>query len=102
MDGYGEELAEGEGFEPPVPFQAQRFSRPPVSTAHPSLRGCRALSIVKPKGEDFRRGCRELPVRRNSAGAVRGARGSLQFARGNAICQARNQSKSIKITANPM
>ena len=31
-------LAEGEGFEPPVPFQAQRFSRPPVSTAHPSLR----------------------------------------------------------------
>ena len=32
-------MAEGEGFEPPVPFQAQRFSRPPVSTAHPSLRG---------------------------------------------------------------
>jgi hypothetical protein len=31
-------LAEGEGFEPPVPSQAQRFSRPPVSTAHPSLR----------------------------------------------------------------
>src|ERR1035437_1701651 len=31
-------MAEGEGFEPPVPFQAQRFSRPPVSTAHPSLR----------------------------------------------------------------
>ena len=35
-------MAEGEGFEPPVPFQAQRFSRPPVSTAHPSLR------VVKP------------------------------------------------------
>ena len=32
-------LAEGEGFEPPVPFRAQRFSRPPVSTTHPSLRG---------------------------------------------------------------
>jgi hypothetical protein len=32
-------MAEGEGFEPPVPLQAQRFSRPPVSTAHPSLRG---------------------------------------------------------------
>jgi ABC-type iron transport system FetAB ATPase subunit len=31
-------LAEGEGFEPPVPFQAQRFSRPPVSTTHASLR----------------------------------------------------------------
>ena len=31
-------MAEGEGFEPPVPFQVQRFSRPPVSTAHTSLR----------------------------------------------------------------
>jgi hypothetical protein len=35
-------MAEGEGFEPPVPFQAQRFSRPPVSTAHPSLRAADA------------------------------------------------------------
>src|ERR1017187_1408895 len=31
-------MAEGEGFEPPVPFRVQRFSRPPVSTAHTSLR----------------------------------------------------------------
>jgi hypothetical protein len=31
-------LAEGEGFEPPVPLRAQRFSRPPVSTTHTSLR----------------------------------------------------------------
>src|SRR5713101_1536971 len=31
-------VAEGEGFEPPVPFRVQRFSRPPVSTAHASLR----------------------------------------------------------------
>jgi hypothetical protein len=38
-----EVLAEGEGFEPPVPFQVQRFSRPPVSTAHPSLRGGEAI-----------------------------------------------------------
>jgi hypothetical protein len=38
-------MAEGEGFEPPVPLQAQRFSRPPVSTAHPSLRGCRLLYL---------------------------------------------------------
>jgi hypothetical protein len=30
-------MAEGEGFEPPVPFRVQRFSRPPVSTAHASL-----------------------------------------------------------------
>jgi hypothetical protein len=31
-------MAEGEGFEPPVRFPAQWFSRPPVSTAHASLR----------------------------------------------------------------
>jgi hypothetical protein len=31
-------LAEGEGFEPPVRFPVQRFSRPPPSTARPSLR----------------------------------------------------------------
>jgi hypothetical protein len=33
-------MAEGEGFEPPVPFRVHRFSRPTVSTAHTSLRGC--------------------------------------------------------------
>ena len=38
-------VAEGEGFEPPVPLRAQRFSRPPVSTAHASLRS-RVLSAV--------------------------------------------------------
>jgi hypothetical protein len=32
-------MAEGEGFEPPLPFRVKRFSRPPVSTAHTSLRG---------------------------------------------------------------
>ena len=31
-------LAEGEGFEPPLPARVKRFSRPPVSTAHTSLR----------------------------------------------------------------
>jgi hypothetical protein len=31
-------VAEGEGFEPPVPFQVQQFSRLPVSTTHTSLR----------------------------------------------------------------
>src|SRR5271167_2386431 len=43
-------MAEGEGFEPPVPFQVQRFSRPPVSTAHTSLRrgGCCSTPIVRP------------------------------------------------------
>ncbi len=39
-------LAEGEGFEPPVPFQAQRFSRPPVSTTHTSLRGKGAAGLT--------------------------------------------------------
>ncbi len=36
---YQDSMAEGEGFEPPVTFRLQRFSRPPVSTAHASLRG---------------------------------------------------------------
>ncbi len=31
-------MAEGEGFEPPLPVKVKRFSRPPVSTAHTSLR----------------------------------------------------------------
>ena len=33
------EVAEGEGFEPPLDFRPKRFSRPPVSTTHTSLRG---------------------------------------------------------------
>ena len=39
-------MAEGEGFEPPVRFPVQRFSRPPVSTAHTSLR---SLAIRLPQ-----------------------------------------------------
>src|SRR5215472_19218217 len=31
-------MAEGGGFEPPVPFRVQWFSRPPPSTTRPSLR----------------------------------------------------------------
>src|SRR5437868_15497106 len=31
-------MAEGQGFEPRVRFPVQRFSRPPVSTTHASLR----------------------------------------------------------------
>ncbi len=38
-------MAEGEGFEPPVPFRVQRFSRPPVSTAHASLQPVEALQF---------------------------------------------------------
>ena len=31
-------MAEGEGFEPPLPVKVKRFSRPPVSATHTSLR----------------------------------------------------------------
>src|SRR5215510_7494172 len=43
---------EEEGFEPPVRFPVQRFSRPPVSTAHPFLRfreyylGCGEFQVL--------------------------------------------------------
>ena len=37
-------LAEREGFEPPIPFQVCRFSRPEPSTARPPLRGLPDLS----------------------------------------------------------
>jgi hypothetical protein len=54
-------LAEGEGFEPPVPFRAQRFSRPPVSTAHPSLRVSNIKSLQHSKiGSQGSGGNREL------------------------------------------
>jgi hypothetical protein len=35
---FPNDLAEGEGFEPPEPFPVQWFSRPPPSTTRPSLR----------------------------------------------------------------
>src|SRR2546425_1594321 len=38
--------AEGEGFEPPSHFRGKRFSRPPVSTTHPSLRSLPAQAEV--------------------------------------------------------
>src|SRR6185503_11781909 len=31
-------MADGEGFEPPIPFQVCRFSRPEPSTARPPIR----------------------------------------------------------------
>ena len=39
-------VAEGEGFEPPVRFPVQRFSRPPVSTTHTSLRTVSGTPIL--------------------------------------------------------
>ena len=44
-------MAESEGFEPPIPFQVRRLSRPMPSTTRPALRGincffdCKAKSI---------------------------------------------------------
>ncbi len=38
-------MAEGEGFEPPLRFPVKRFSRPPVSTAHTTLRAW-TLSLI--------------------------------------------------------
>ena len=45
------QMAEGEGFEPPVPFQVQQFSRLPVSTTHTSLRWfyITTLGLVVPR-----------------------------------------------------
>jgi len=52
-------MAEGEGFEPPVPFPVQRFSRPSVSTTHTSLRegkaGCALVSLQHGSESSVRR-----------------------------------------------
>ena len=51
-------MAEREGFEPSVPFQVRRFSRPLPSTAQPSLRAveysiCVEKSSPKHKNHDI-------------------------------------------------
>jgi hypothetical protein len=53
-EGY---LAEGEGFEPPLPVKVKRFSRPPVSTAHTSLRVSvvNSLAALKNREKGHRR-----------------------------------------------
>ena len=56
-------LAEGEGFEPPEPVRAQRFSRPPVSTTHTSLRAGEVLG-----GKIY---CTPRPARRVQPAAAR-------------------------------
>jgi hypothetical protein len=45
-------LAEGEGFEPPLPVKVKRFSRPPVSTAHTSLRVSVVSSLAALKNRE--------------------------------------------------
>jgi hypothetical protein len=41
-------MAESEGFEPPIPFQVRRFSRPMPSTTRPALRYFQNTTIGKP------------------------------------------------------
>src|SRR3990167_10261097 len=48
-------LAEEEGFEPPEPLRAQRFSRPPHSTTLPLLRSVRCLKERAAKCKPRRR-----------------------------------------------
>ena len=50
----GSIVAEEEGFEPPEPFRAQRFSRPPHSTTLPLLRRKRCLWEGAPDGKSLR------------------------------------------------
>jgi hypothetical protein len=49
MNFLEEVVAEGEGFEPPLPVKVKRFSRPPVSTAHTSLRVSVDSSLSAPR-----------------------------------------------------
>src|SRR4029079_7016736 len=48
-------VAEGEGFEPPVEFPPQWFSRPPPSTTRPSLRVEMSPEFARSRGSRFRR-----------------------------------------------
>jgi hypothetical protein len=82
------ELAEGEGFEPPVPFRVQWFSRPPPSTTRPSLRtailfGNRGLHvatpIVIPTADGGRSWSRADHDRRGNGGSAHEDRGLLRF-----------------------
>src|ERR1700740_3292903 len=47
-------VAERGGFEPPVPFRAQRFSRPPQSTTLPPLR------FLRPPAQRLKKALQEL------------------------------------------
>src|SRR5262249_40119973 len=62
-------VAEEEGFEPPVPFRVQWFSRPPPSTTRPPLR--------TPQSFDFRY-LRRVSILRQARGITAAARGPDQ------------------------
>ena len=42
-----DEMAEEEGFEPPIPFQVRRFSRPMPSTTRPLFRYYQNITSVR-------------------------------------------------------
>jgi hypothetical protein len=46
LDGF---MAESEGFEPPIPSQVRRFSRPMPSTTRPALRYIQNTTLGKTK-----------------------------------------------------
>jgi hypothetical protein len=54
-------MAEGEGFEPPLPFRVKRFSRPPVSTAHTSLR-VRRIPMIRRRVKSLRENAKQREV----------------------------------------
>src|SRR6202020_2476436 len=51
-------MAEGEGFEPPLPVRVKRFSRPPVSTTHTSLRERRCSLMIATRLANAKKGLR--------------------------------------------
>src|SRR5579875_1381544 len=57
---WNRSVAEGEGFEPPLASRLKRFSRPPVSTTHTSLREWRLLRFLHCTMAD--QGGRHLPL----------------------------------------
>jgi hypothetical protein len=65
-------MAEGEGFEPPLPVKVKRFSRPPVSTAHTSLRTLKrvCLHYCTTAVMDFPLGALPRPAASGILGAV--------------------------------
>ena len=65
------DLAEGEGFEPPVPFRVQWFSRPPPSTTRPSLR-----VEIRPEFARFGHGPRGLDAVCHQCVTISGSRRS--------------------------
>ena len=85
-------LAEREGFEPPVPFRVQWFSRPPPSTTRPSLR----VGQKSPEVNDLTRTCVAEQLHRGSfrnAGANESSSRPTDAGRGTSVPDARPSCK---------